>query len=145
MLTQTINLLASARPNLGGQEAGSVSAGGALPVALGRTTVQDEATILRTAGGKAGRRTARRRWSPGGRGGSDGSGRKPPPFRGPTVADRRRGLGRGCRRISGGRRGWRIPWGRGRGAPRKRRSGRMTAAAEEEDTSTMADRGRKSG
>jgi hypothetical protein len=50
---------------------------------LERTTVQDEATMLRTAGGKAGRRTAWRRQSPGGRG---WSGRKPPAFRGPTAA-----------------------------------------------------------
>jgi hypothetical protein len=36
--------------------------------------VQDEATMLRTTGGKAGRRTARRRRSPGGRGGRRGGG-----------------------------------------------------------------------
>jgi hypothetical protein len=35
------------------------------------------------------------------------------------VPGRRRGGGRGCQRISGGRRRWRIPWGRGRGSPRK--------------------------
>jgi hypothetical protein len=114
--------------------------------------VQDEATMLRTAGGKA--RGTRRRRSPGGRGGRHGgggrrggggapeageddakeedgaggggapggrgrSGRKPPTFRGPTVADRWHGGGRGRRRISGGHRRWRIPWGRGRGVPRK--------------------------
>jgi hypothetical protein len=97
MLTQTINLLASARPNLGGQGPGSVSGGGgaALLAALGRTIVQDEATMLRMADGKAGRRTAQRRWSPGGRGGQGRSGRKPPAVRGLTAADWRRGGGEG--------------------------------------------------
>jgi hypothetical protein len=61
-------------------------------------------------------RTARWRWSPGGRA---RSGRKPPAFRGPTAADWRRGGGRGHQRISGGRRRLRIPWGRGQGAPWK--------------------------
>jgi hypothetical protein len=39
----------------------------------------------------------------------------------------------------------RIPWGIGRGRRGRRRSGRMTAAAEEEDTTLTiaADRGRK--
>jgi hypothetical protein len=58
--------------------------------------------------------------SPGGWG---RSGRKSPAFRGLTAADRRRGGGGrrrvDGRRISGGRRRRRIPWGRGRGAPRK--------------------------
>jgi hypothetical protein len=166
MLMQTINLLASARPNLGGQGAGSVSTGGGGTTGdvgedncagrgddaqNGRRQGEEEdgmaAAEPRTPGRTTRRRrTARRRWRPGGRGGRGRLGRKPPAFRGPTAADRRHGGGRGCRRISGGRRRRRIPWGRGRGAPRKRRSGRMTMAAEEEDTTmTAAGRGRKSG
>jgi hypothetical protein len=128
--------------------------------------VQDEATMLSTAGGKARgggggapeagedgameedgaaaaepRRPGRtaRRQSPGRPGqvgeeaahvpGADGGG--PAAWRGP-----------GRRRISRGRRRRRIPWGRGWGRRGRRRSGRMTAAAEEDTTKTMAaDRG----
>jgi hypothetical protein len=132
---------------------------------MGRTTVQDEATLLRTAGGKAGRRTARRRRSPEtGEDGveeEDGAAAEEPrrPERPRHVGEEAARVpgadgggpavwrGRGCRRISGGRR-WRIiPCGRGRGRRGRRRSGRMTAAEEEEDTTTTmaADRGRKSG
>jgi hypothetical protein len=108
--------------------------------------VQDEATMLRTTGGKAGRRTVRRRQSPGGREagevgeeaarvpGADGGG--PAAWQGARVsADFRRPAA------------VENPMGQRTGAPRKRWSGRMTAAAEEEDTTTTmaADRGRKSG
>jgi hypothetical protein len=100
--------------------------GPTLPTALGRTTVQgrgddaqddvEEKDGAAAAEPRRPGRTVRRRRSPGGWG---RSGRKPPTFRGPTAADRWRGVGRGHRRSSGGRRRRRIPWGRGRGAPRK--------------------------
>jgi hypothetical protein len=87
--------------------------------------VRDEATMLRTAGGKAERRTVWQRRSPGGQGGRCGPvrpgqvGEEAARVPGADDGGLAEWRGRGCRRISGGRRRRRTPWGRGRGAPRK--------------------------
>jgi hypothetical protein len=103
-MTQTINLLASARPNLGAarQSRCTLAAGGGAEVPL-RAGRGDDAQDGRAAEPRRLGITARRRRM----------GRRP------MMADRRRGGRRGRRRISGGRRQRRIPWGRGQGAPRK--------------------------
>jgi hypothetical protein len=106
-----------------------------LPVGRGNDVdARAEATTLRTSGrqggsgggapeaGEDGEEADARIMgirSPRGRG---RSGRKPPAFWGPTARDRRRGGGRGRRRvggrrISGSRQRRRIPWCRGRGTP----------------------------
>jgi hypothetical protein len=104
---QTINLLASARPNLGGQGEGSVSGGGTTggvgedncagrgdDAKDGRRQGREEDGAAAAEPRRLGR-TARWRRSPGGHGGHGRSGRKPPAFRGLTVADRRCGGGEG--------------------------------------------------
>jgi hypothetical protein len=161
MLTQTINLLASARPNLGaaGQGRCTPAAEGGAPTGVGEDNCEAllpagrgdnvdawaEATMLRTVGRQGARRAAAAAepWRPGRttrrrrmgrrptRGVGDQEPRRPRQVgeeaarvTGADAADQRRGGGRGRRRvggrqISGGRRRRRIPWGRGRGAPRK--------------------------
>jgi hypothetical protein len=123
------------------------------------------ASMLRTAGGKTEKRTARRRRSPGGWGGRRGGGGRrgsggTPEARedGAAAAEPRRPgrVGEEAARIPGADGGGPMVWwgarvsadfgrpaaeenpvGQRTGAPRKRRSGRMTA--------TAADWGRKSG
>jgi hypothetical protein len=109
---------------------------------LGRTTVQDEATMLKTAGGKAGGSGAPEA-------GEDGAGKED----GVAAAEPRRPgqVGEEAARVPGADGGGPAVWRGARasaeaggggefcgaedgGRHRRRRSGRMTAAAEDEDT-----------
>jgi hypothetical protein len=128
MLTQTINLLASARPNLGavGQDRCTPAAGGSYQRWGGQLWgAPTSRTRRRRLGRPSGKAHGARRRSPGGRGGRHGGGgwgggRHRGGGQGgsrPRSGGRRRrtgGVGGGCQRISGGRRRRTIPWGKGR-------------------------------